>query len=34
MGGQMWVESEEGHGSRFAFALQPADDVTFPNVEV
>jgi PAS domain S-box-containing protein len=27
MGGQMWVESEEGQGSRFAFALPPAADV-------
>ncbi|HVW89988.1 MAG TPA: ATP-binding protein, partial [Gaiellaceae bacterium] len=27
MGGQMWVESEEGQGSRFAFALPPAEDV-------
>jgi signal transduction histidine kinase len=27
MGGQMWVESEEGQGSRFAFALQPVADV-------
>jgi PAS domain S-box-containing protein len=27
MGGQMWVESEEGQGSRFAFALPPAANV-------
>jgi PAS domain S-box-containing protein len=27
MGGHMWVESEEGEGSRFAFHLAPADDV-------
>jgi PAS domain S-box-containing protein len=27
MGGQMWVESEEGRGSRFAFALPPVEDV-------
>jgi PAS domain S-box-containing protein len=27
MGGRMWVESEEGEGSRFAFELQPAADV-------
>jgi two-component system sensor histidine kinase VicK len=27
MGGRMWVESEEGEGSRFAFELQPAEDV-------
>jgi two-component system, OmpR family, phosphate regulon sensor histidine kinase PhoR len=27
MGGHMWVESEEGEGSRFAFELLPAEDV-------
>jgi signal transduction histidine kinase len=27
MGGRMWVESEEGAGSRFAFELLPAEDV-------
>jgi signal transduction histidine kinase len=27
MGGRMWVESEEGEGSRFAFELLPAEDV-------
>jgi signal transduction histidine kinase len=27
MGGQMWVESEEGAGSRFAFELPCAEDV-------
>ncbi len=27
MGGHMWVESEEGRGSRFAFELPPAKDV-------
>jgi PAS domain S-box-containing protein len=27
MGGHMWVESEEGEGSRFAFELPPAADV-------
>jgi PAS domain S-box-containing protein len=27
MGGRMWVESEEGEGSRFAFELMTAEDV-------
>jgi PAS domain S-box-containing protein len=27
MGGHMWVESQEGEGSRFAFDLPPAEDV-------
>ncbi|HZP72935.1 MAG TPA: GAF domain-containing protein [Gaiellaceae bacterium] len=33
MGGRMWVESEEGAGSRFAFELPSALDVTFSTWE-
>ncbi len=33
MGGRMWVDSEEGRGSRFAFELPAADDVTFSATE-
>jgi PAS domain S-box-containing protein len=33
MGGRMWVDSEEGRGSRFAFELPAADDVTFSTAE-